>query len=158
MAEKHEFAGSGSSRHAGVFLALSVLGVIVVGFGILTGFNPVVVGIGVILIGVGLSMWMLSSGNKTLTVSDIYIKFMRGERLIFEAVWGEIDQVTLGKRQEEGPLTLRFEFQLRRPVEITGDLDFPDETLEDIFYKIRNIKEKYRYSRLNVEKGKIKTF
>jgi len=158
MAEKHEYAGSGTRKNIGIYLALCILGVIVIGFGMVTGFNVIVVGLGVLCIGVGLGMWMLASGTRELTMTDISIKFMKGERVIFEAVWGEIERVRFGKREQDEALTLRFDFQGGRNVMITGAEDFPDEVIEDIFYKIRNIKEKYRYRRLEVEKGKVEGF
>lgn len=155
MAEKHEYSGSGTKGRVGIYLGLAFLGIIFISFGMVIGFNPIVVGIGVLLIVVGLGSWMLSAGTKTLIISDISVKFMRGERLIFEAIWGEVRAVRMGTREADNVVILRFDFEGGRRVEISSDLDFPEETLEDAFYNIKGIKENYRYQRLEVLKGRV---
>jgi len=158
MPEKYEFRG-GPKWDGRVILAIPVLGIVMLAIGIFAYIGPQHemrhILFGVVLIAMGLAFYFYAVRPKTVILTDISFKFVKEGKPVFEAVWGEISMVKLGMTYEGGQICLAVHIKGRPRVLISSELDFPETVLEQIFTTITGIREKYRYTQLNVVRGEI---
>jgi len=131
MSEKHEFRGGpGGQRRR--FLMAPIIGVAVIVSGLIIllfirDFYVLLMGVAILVM--GLVLMLFASKEKVIAVSDIGLRFEKDGEVVREAIWGEISLVKLWRYDKDHSLTLTFEGEGQKLLEVTEEFDFPASTL-----------------------------